>query len=104
MTFSFVIIIGFCGCKKDDLSSASNSDYLELSTYELTLMSENDMNIIGLAIQRLDISSKDGLYCIKQTSGRQVNISDELFNFIKSGYDHTNATLRSKSCGIRIVK
>ena len=96
MIFSFAII-GFWGCEKDDLFNTPNSEYLELSAYELDLMLEKDMSIIGLAIQRLDISSKDGLYCIKQTSGRQVNISDELFNFIKSGYDYTNAIFGPKS-------
>jgi hypothetical protein len=64
---------------------------------DLSNASEKDMNILSEALGRLDVFKKDGFYQIKQASGAEVNISEALFDFIKSGFDHTNETFKSHS-------
>lgn len=48
----------------------------------MSKMSEKDMEAIGQAIQRLDITKKNGLYQIRQSSGRQVSMSEDLFEYV----------------------
>lgn len=96
MLLSF-ITIGFLGCEQENLFPKSYSEYLELDSYELSEMSANDMKKIGLALNRLDITFENGLYQIKQFSGAQVNISEELYNYIIKGFDFTNKVSRPKS-------
>ncbi|MGV8090433.1 MAG: hypothetical protein AB2L24_01025 [Mangrovibacterium sp.] len=103
MLFSFSII-GFWGCEKESLFENYYSEYLELDSYEFSNMSEKDMNTIGLALQRLDIDKNTGMYNIKQTSGAQVNISEELFDYIKRGFAHTNKIFKSNSLNSSIPR
>lgn len=83
-------VISSSGCDLNNITGNSQFDYLTLDSYEFSDMSEKDIKTVFQAIERLDISSKNGLYHIKQTSGAQVDISEELFKFIKSGFNHTN--------------
>jgi hypothetical protein len=53
-------------------------------------LSNADLNIISQAFSRLDINQKNGLIQIKQTSGSQVNISENLFVFIKNQLDNSS--------------
>lgn len=97
-------ILGFWGCEKESLYESSYSEFLDLKTYEQSQMSLEDMEIIGLALQRLDIDKKNKLYQIKQTYGAQVNISENLFDYIKKGFEYTNKALNSKSLNSSIVR
>ena len=56
------------------------------------------------ALQRLDIDMKEGLYHVKQISGAEVNISEELFNYLVAGFEHTNTILKPKSVDTSIVR
>ena len=90
----------FHGCEKEDTLDYSQSEFLELSTYgDLSEISEQDFAKISQAIGRMDIRLKSSLYHIEQTSGAQINISEELFDFIKSGFNHTNETIESYNSG-----
>lgn len=93
----FFSIIGFWGCEKESLFEDQYAEYLDLETYEMSQMSVKDMQTIGQALQRLNIYKKKGLYQIKQTSGTQVNISEDLFNYITKGFEHTNVAYNPKS-------
>jgi hypothetical protein len=96
MLFLFSII-GFWGCEKESLIEDQYVDYLDLDTYDLSKMTVKEMEIIGQALQRINIDKKNGLYEIKQASGKQVNISEELFEYIKKGFEHTNKILKPKT-------
>jgi hypothetical protein len=93
----FFSIIGFWGCEKENLSKSQYAEYLDLETYNMSEMTVKDMETIGQALQRLTINKKNDLYQIKQTSGEQVNISEDLFEFISKGFEHTNKILSPKS-------
>ena len=100
----FFGLIGFWGCEKGELFGKDYSEHLDLGTFELSKMSEKDMTIMSQALQRLDIDMKEGLYHVKQTSGAEVNISEELFNYLVAGFEHTNTILKPKSVDTSIVR
>ncbi|MDR0602688.1 MAG: hypothetical protein LBG80_00110 [Bacteroidales bacterium] len=93
----FFSIIGFWGCEKESIFESQYTEYLDLETYEMSKMSVKDMETMGQALQRLNIYKKKGLYQIKQTSGAQVNISEDLFDYITKGFEHTNVVYNPKS-------
>lgn len=93
----FFSIIGFWGCEKENLFESQYAEYLDLESYEMSKMSEKDMETIGQAIQRLNITKNNGLYQIKQRSGRQFNMSEDLYEFVTDGFEHTNSISRPKS-------
>jgi len=93
----FFSIIGFWGCEKESIFESQYTEYLDLETYEMSKMSVKDMETYGQALQRLNIDKKNGLYRIKQTSGAQVNISEDLFDYITKGFEHTNVAYKAKS-------
>lgn len=100
MSFGIIVAstIIFQGCQEDDIVTSNELSYLSLPQgIDLSNASVNDMNVLSKALGRLDVSKKKGLYHIKQTSGAQVNISEDLFNFIKGLYDHTNKIFQSYS-------
>jgi hypothetical protein len=86
------IFSGLQSCSSEDSQNMQSSqlEYLDLKTFEMSKMSVKDMEIIGQALQRLNIYKSKGLYQIKQTSGEQVNISEDLFIYIKKGFELTN--------------
>ena len=90
-------IIGFWSCEDDSIFENQYPEFLKLDSYNLSEISKKDMSILNGALGRLDVYKKNGFYHVKQTSGAQVNISEDLFNFIKSLYDNTN-DIKSQSC------
>lgn len=96
MLFIFSII-GFWGCEKENLFESQYVKHLDVETYDMSKMSANEVETVGKALQRLNISKKNGLYQIKQTSGAQVNISEDLFEYIKKGFEYTNKIICPKS-------
>jgi len=93
----FFSIIGFWGCEKESIFESQYTEYLDLETYEMSKMSVKDMETYVQALQRLNIDKKNGLYRIKQTSGAQVNISEELFKYITKGFKRTNEIFAPKT-------
>ena len=93
----FFSIIGFWGCEKESLLDSQYEEYLDLETYEMSKMTAKDMETISQALQRLNISKKNGLYEIKQTSGIQINVSEDLFEYITKSFAHTNKIVSPKS-------
>jgi len=93
----FFSIIGFWGCEKESIFESQYTEYLDLETYEMFKMSVKDMETYVQALQRLNIDKKNGLYRIKQTSGAQVNISEELFKYITKGFKRTNEIFAPKT-------
>lgn len=96
--------IGFWGCEQDSFFENTYSEYLDLETFETSKMSENDMKIMGEALQRLDINKVNGLYQIEQTSGKQVNISERLFDYLITGFNYTNKLFSQKSLDSTIMR
>lgn len=86
-------VFGFWGCEKEEVHISSNAEHIDLSTYVLSEMTESDFQKLSMAMGRIDVSVKHGLYRIKQKSGYQINVSEQLFSFIKEGFEGTNQTI-----------
>ena len=95
-TFVFLSSV-FLSCEKEEIPDKNHPEYIELSSYNLTEMSEQDMQQIGKALQRLEISKKNSRYIIEQSCGAEVNISEKLFEYISKGFEHTNKIFRPRS-------
>ncbi|MDR2424888.1 MAG: hypothetical protein LBD59_09230 [Prevotellaceae bacterium] len=57
------------------------------SDFDYNNLSANEMNIVQSAFKRLNIIFENGHYRIKQQSGKQINISEDLFAFFKKALD-----------------
>jgi len=101
-----ILSIVFQGCEKEEYVMPNNDlSFLSIhSNIDLRDLSEKDMNTLSKAIGRLDIYKKNGSYHIKQTLGAQVNISEDLFDFINSLYNHTNKIFKSRNASYSISR
>ncbi|WP_139959609.1 hypothetical protein [Flavicella sediminum] len=100
ITILMVVIIGFItGCESENTleNEYADSEYLELDIYDKYRMKEKEFKTMNRAIQRLNIKKVEGLFKIKETSAKEINISPKLFNYITAGFNYTNSTLRPKS-------
>jgi hypothetical protein len=78
-----------------------------LSEKDFETIFKNNLKVIKQAENRLDISLKNGLWQIKQTSGAQVNISKKLYKFVTAGfknYNHTVREARSLHYAVPLIK
>ena len=73
------------------------SEYLTLSTYEPNKWTYEDNMIIQKALNRMTIKSKDGMGFIQETKGSELNMSKELFNFIKNGFEGGNKLMKENN-------
>lgn len=74
------------------------SEYLTLSTYDFKKWEKEDWDTFIKASIRLTVSvQKDGHYLICEKSGKEVNISEELYNTIKQGYNNSNKLIAQNS-------
>ena len=92
-------IIGFGGCERESIIKPSTqSEFLELSTYDdYSRLSPEDMDKFMEATGRVHVSLNNGSYQIKETLGAEVNISQQLFEYIKRAYDRTNNLFLSRN-------
>lgn len=90
--FISVLFLGICfilvSCQEDDeeLKLETDSEYSFLSVDLLKSfvnMSKEEISDLGKAYCRLDIIEKDDLFYIRQKSGVEINISEELFQYFK---------------------
>ena len=74
------------------------SEYLTLSTYDFKKWEKEDWDTFIKASIRLTVSvQKDGHYLICEKSGKEVNISEELYNTSKQGYNNSNKLIAQNS-------
>lgn len=90
----------FVGCQQE--SDIKNSlPFLTIDTdIEFSKLSKNEQAILMEAYGRLNISNEDGLFNLKQISGEQVNISENIFLYFKSIIDETNQSIISSEINL----
>lgn len=92
-----VTCFSIVGCQQDETeTSMEQLPYLSLGP-KITLSNPSpaEWETIRKAASRVNISIKDGLFYMEQTSGRQVNMSENLFTIFKEGVDRTNKRIVS---------
>ncbi len=81
------------------LTNYQSEEYLDLDieSKDILHLSDEDNMIIGKALARFDIRyTKDSLYDMSHLSAEKLNMSEELFYHIKSGFEYTNSLKISK--------
>lgn len=76
------------------LTNYQSEEYLDLDieSKDILHLSDEDNMIIGKALARFDIRyTKDSLYDMSHLSAEKLNMSEELFYHIKSGFEYTNS-------------
>lgn len=93
MCFVSALIALTIGCSEDEYFESDDfNNYLELSDYsDLSNLSVEDRAVLDEAEGRLKVHMKDGLYVIDYKSGYDVNISERLYDYITSNYNHFNS-------------
>lgn len=99
-----LLLAGFVSCQQEDTADNqySDSEFLNLSNgINLTKGAEMDNSTLSMALSRLDIyKGTDGFYHIKQTSGDDVHMSEDLFNHFKDAVNYTNQLFETKSLNV----
>jgi len=99
MVSTFSLLQSCSNTELENIENESNDlPYLSLeSGVNFSKLSEKDFVIIGNAFERVQISREGLLYRIEQKSGKQVNISSEIFEFIKKSVSTTNVVFKEKT-------
>lgn len=89
LSMCFIVI----SCNNDIITNEdSDLPYLEFSNnVDLSNLAQSDLQILALAHDRITITiTNEGYFEIRQKSGKEVNISEELFSFILDGVSRSN--------------
>ena len=71
-----------------------NYEYLDIKESSFAHMTDKDWEVVAKARTRLTvIIQKDGQASIKEKSGKEVNISERVYEFIKTSYKNGNEVL-----------
>ncbi|GHT25646.1 hypothetical protein FACS189430_12280 [Bacteroidia bacterium] len=106
----FALVIGFMvGCQKEEDVDDINLPYLELNASDLSKLSEDELNTLKLAKERIEkyVYSDNGVFELRLKSGKQVNISDDLFSHFDSSIKRANQMIKKDGLVIsqnRLVK
>ena len=97
---SLTCVVMFIGCQKEDTFYELNDreTYLTLSSnVNFDKLTKEDLEIISLAFFRLNIRENEyGLLEIVQKKGKDINISEELFNYFQSIAESSNKKIVSE--------
>lgn len=97
---SLTCVVMFIGCQKEDTFYELNDreTYLTLSSnVNFDKLTKEDLEIISLAFFRLNIRENEyGLLEIVQKKGKDINISEELFNYFQSIAESNNKKIMSE--------
>lgn len=93
-----VTCFSIVGCQQDETeTSMEQLPYLSLnSKTDFSHLSMEEWKTVQNAARRIDVVVKDGLFSIKQTSGSQVNMSEDLFEYFQDGIKNTNKEIRKQ--------
>lgn len=110
ITFGTLILLLFTSCNTDlidgnmDILQTDYSEYLSLPNDidEYSIFNEDEKHILYQAANRIHyIENEDGLYQITDSSGKDINISDDLFQFFQKSIEKSNTILSNYNSNIR---
>lgn len=110
---TFVFLTIQVSCESDDLfglneglseenlqtRSATDCKFLDIKSTVYNEMSMEDWEIVFEAISRLTIYSESGLSFVQNQKCNKLNMSDRLFDFIKTGFEQGNKLLQEEYHG-----
>ncbi len=80
---------------------AATSDtlrYLTLSTYDQEKWTDEEFATLADAAMRMGVyfSKSKNKYVFSESNGKNINVSDSLYDLVKSQFEHTNSILNAK--------
>jgi hypothetical protein len=82
------------GCQEEVTFDITPTDLPFLSFSDNVLKNgellEEDFNILTVAFQRINLINKDGLYYMVETSAEQINVSKDVFDYLKEMVNISN--------------
>lgn len=80
-------------------ATSDNLGYLSLSSYNPAEWTDSDYTIMSVAAERIGVSfsQSKNKYVFSESSGKNINVSDSLYDLVKSQYELTNTILNTKS-------
>lgn len=90
-----IIIVASCfvtGCQKgEDIFTVDSNEYLSLPDgFDFLNLSDKEYQVAQKALERMALFSENGKFKTRFTSGNQINISEELFNFFSAAITNSN--------------
>ena len=110
ITFWGLILLLFTSCNTERIESDMDilqndySEYLSLPNdiEEYSIFNEDIKNILFQAANRIHyVEKEDGLYHITDSSGKDINISEDLFQFFQKSVEKSNSVLINYNSNIR---
>lgn len=104
-----VIVIAagiLAGCQKEEI--VNDMPYLEISS-DISNLTESDIKILGLAKERIEkyVNSENGIFELTVNSAKQINVSEELFEYFKNTIKQANLLVQKEGyviSGSRLIK
>lgn len=97
---SIIIVLAFFSsnsCQQDSLNNGSKFLSFSATKQSLDKLSKEELNNFILALERIQIVSENGFYEIVQKNGQEINISENLFSYIKQIVENSNRLVNAKS-------
>ena len=110
MAICVIVVFFAASCSNDaffgfddqnDFNEEGISNYSYFIEWDSTLFSDSHNNsnssrndLLLEAINRIGVYKKNGVYCFRNNSARQIGMSDELYNYICGKFLNTNSILR----------
>lgn len=83
--------LALTGCQQNE-KEFTTLPYLAYTVKDPENMSDREKKMFFAVLDRIKFTQgKDGLLALAVTSGRQVNVAEEWFDFVKEGVDSSNA-------------
>jgi hypothetical protein len=93
-----VALVASCllpGCREENPSGSTEKlPYLSVGPGDISTWSKEELETMASAFERITVLKEEGVFRIKQSSGKEVNISEELFNFFQTMTDNSNELLK----------
>ncbi len=95
-----IIVISCTNIQDNETSSPTlYSQYLEIKHYNISTMTEEEWAVFYEAESRIGIYKENGFFRFRNDNAKDINISEKLYTFIKSQYEHTNYLINKYSTG-----
>jgi hypothetical protein len=83
------------GCQKEEVIN-DDMPYLEISS-NISNLTESDIKILGLAKERIEkyVNSESGIFELTVNSAKQINVSEELFEYFNNTIKQANSLIQN---------
>src|SRR5690554_4368591 len=94
-TMTALVFFFIGGCQMEEFNDMNEEMPYLFLTSDKPFENSNDLKTIFMAFERTNLVYNNGLYKLKQSSAKEINISDELFEFLVGSVNHTNKLILS---------